>query len=81
VASRYEIHFGVSTFGSQQQLRSVSTASLSDQLRGTLGASEEASDDRMLALVASLRSTLEAVAAGTATAQDAATALAALTTP
>lgn len=81
MTSRYEIHFGVSTFGdNQQQLRSV-PSSLSDQLRGTLGASEEASDDRMLALVASLRSTLEAVSAGTATAQDAATALAALTVP
>jgi len=77
VASRYEIHFGVSTFGGQQ-LRTVAPASLSDQLRSALGASESAADDRLVSLVASLRSTLEAVAEGKAGSQEAVATLAAL---
>lgn len=79
MASRYEIHFGVSTFGDNPpQLRAAASSSLSTQLRSALGASESANDAQLLALVGTLRSTLEAVAAGTASPQDAADALASL---
>lgn len=82
MASRTEIHFGVSTFGSStSRLRAQSMAepaSLSDQLRSALGAAPSASDEQMASLAESLKTTLEAVAAGSAGSAEAAAALAAL---
>ena len=53
-------------------------ASLSDQLRSALGAAPSASDEQMASLAESLKTTLEAVAAGSAGSAEAAAALAAL---
>lgn len=61
MASRYEIHFGVSTSFGAHSAQALNAA-----------------DDQLVSLVASLRSTLEAVAEGKAGSQEAVAALAAL---